>query len=309
MSVSGLGDEHRSHGQVDRRTVEVERVAGRNHQAYHRLLRTQTLHLDQHARQHRLRRGSTQHNQQLFTDVADHLQHAEAMQAGNRTQHDQDEQQACNVEAGHQLAQLHQRADTVGTDGEGHGTEGTDRRELHDHVDDVEHHMGEAIDQVQQRLAVGTQAMQGETEDHREHQHLQDIAVGEGADYGVRDDVEQEADRGLLRAGGGISGHAAGVQGADVDMHAGARLDHVHHHQANDQGDGRDDFEIEQRVATGLAHRLHALHASDTADHSAEDDRGNDHFDQFDEPVTQRFQGNAGLRVEVAQQDTDGDRY
>ncbi|MNF83492.1 hypothetical protein D3C84_658170 [compost metagenome] len=138
---------------------------------------------------------------------------------------------------------------------------------------------------------------------------MQDIAVGEGADHGVGDDVEQEAHGGLLRAGGGVSGHTAGVQGADVDVHAGARLDHVDHDQADDQGNGRDDFEIEQRVATGLAHRLHALHASDAADHGAEDDRGNDHLDQFDEAVTQRFQGNAGLRVEVAQQDTDGDRY
>ncbi|MNT65915.1 hypothetical protein D3C72_2039380 [compost metagenome] len=138
---------------------------------------------------------------------------------------------------------------------------------------------------------------------------MQDVAVGERADHGVRDDIEQEADRGLLRAGGGIGGHAAGVQGADVDVHAGARLDHVDHDKADDQGDGRDNFEVEQRVATGLAHRLHALHASDAADHGAEDDRGNDHFDQFDEPVTQRFQGNAGFGVVVAQQDTDGDRY
>ncbi|MNP52920.1 hypothetical protein D3C76_1473450 [compost metagenome] len=151
--------------------------------------------------------------------------------------------------------------------------------------------------------------MQGEAEDHREHQHLQDVAVGEGTDHGVGDDIEQEANGGLLRAGGGVSGHAAGVQGGDVDVHASARLDHVDDDEADDQGDGGDDFKVQQRVAAGLADRLHALHAGDAADHGAEDDRGDDHFDQFDEPVTQRLQGHAGFRVVMAQQDTDGDRY
>ncbi|MNC26367.1 hypothetical protein D3C75_744940 [compost metagenome] len=205
--IGCLGNEHRGHGQVDRSTVEVERVTGRDHQTHDRFLRAQTLHLDQHAWQHRFRRRSTEHDQQFFTDVADHFHNAEAVHAGNAAQHDQDEQQASDVEAGHQLTQLHQRADTVGTDGKSHGTEGTDWRELHDHVDDVEHHVSEAIDEVQQRLAVGTQAMQGETEDHREHQHLQDVAGGEGADDGARDHVQQEADDALVSTGRHISGN------------------------------------------------------------------------------------------------------
>ncbi|MNV62916.1 hypothetical protein D3C71_1554840 [compost metagenome] len=167
--------------------------------------------------------------------------------------------------------------------------------------------MGEAVDHVQYRLAVAAQAVQGEAEQHREHQHLQDVAVGEGADDRIGDDVKQEADGSLLRAGGGVGSHAAGVQGADVDVHASAWLDHVDDDEADDQGDGGDDFKVQQRVAAGLADRLHALHASDAADHGAEDDRGDDHFDQFDEPVTQGFEGDAGFRIEVTEQDTDGD--
>jgi hypothetical protein len=60
------------------------------------------------------------------------------------------------------------------------------RRELHDHVDDVEHDVSEAVDEVQHRLAVGTQAVQGKAEQDREHQHLQDVAVGKGTDDGRR---------------------------------------------------------------------------------------------------------------------------
>src|SRR5690606_18256087 len=52
--VSGLGDEHRSHGQVDGSAVQVEGVAGGDDQADHGLIGTQLLHLVQHARQGRL---------------------------------------------------------------------------------------------------------------------------------------------------------------------------------------------------------------------------------------------------------------
>ncbi|MCY1409074.1 hypothetical protein D9M71_244120 [compost metagenome] len=229
------------------------------------------------------------------------------MHAGDGAQHDQDEQQASDVEAGHQLTQLHQRADTVGTDGKSHGTEGTDWRELHDHVDDVEHHVGEAIDEVQQRLAVGTQAMQGETEDHREHQHLQDVAVGERADDGVRDHVEDKGNDALVFTSRDEASDFAGIQGRYVDVHADTRLHDVDHDQADQQGKGGHDFEVQQRIAAGLADRFHVLHAGDTTDDGTEDDRRDDHFDQFDEPVTQRFEGYTGLRVEVTEQNADSD--
>ncbi|EJT84000.1 hypothetical protein PPS11_27416 [Pseudomonas putida S11] len=119
--------------------------------------------------------------------------------------------------------------------------------------------------------------------------------------------LSRKTDGGLLSAGGGVGSHAAGVQGADIDVHASARLDHVDNDEADDQGDRGDDFEVQQRVAASLADRLHALHAGDAADHGAEDDRGDDHLDQFDEAVPQGFEGDARLRIVVAEQDTDGD--
>ncbi|MNE22144.1 hypothetical protein D3C80_1153340 [compost metagenome] len=306
--VGRLGDEHSGHGQVDGGAIEVERVTGRDDQAHHRLLGSQALQFHQHARQRRFRRGSTQHDHQLFTDVADELYNAEAVSTSDTTEHHQDEQHAGDVEAQHQLAQLYQRTHAVLADGKGHGAEGTDGCQLHDHVDDVEHHMGEAIDQVQQRLAVGTQAVQGKTEDHREHQHLEDIAVGEGTHNGVRDDIEQKAHGGLLRACRGIGRNTTGIERGDIDVHTSTRLDHVDHDQADDQGDGRDNFEVQQRITAGLADRLHVLHASDATDHGTEDDRGDDHFDQLDEPVTQRLERHAGLGIIMAKQNTDGNR-
>ncbi|MNQ64906.1 hypothetical protein D3C85_793460 [compost metagenome] len=305
--VGGLGDEHRGHGQVDGGAVQVEGVAGGDDQADDGLVRAQLFHLVQHARQGRLGRRGAQHDQQLFADVADETQDAEAVRAGDAAQDHQDEEHAGDVEAQHQLAELHQRAHAVLADGEGHGAEGTDGRDLHDHVDDAEHHLGDLVDEMQHRLTVITHALQGEGEDHREEQHLQNIAAGEGADYGAGDHVEQEGDGALLLAGGGKGGNALGVQGGRVDMHADARLHDVHHYQADEQGDGGDDFEVSQRVAAGLAHCLHVLHAGDAADHGAEDDRRDGHLDQLDEAVAQGFERDAGFRIEVAQEDADGD--
>ncbi|MCY1183960.1 hypothetical protein D9M73_246160 [compost metagenome] len=90
-------------------------------------------------------------------------------------------------------------------------------------------------------------------------------------------------------------------------MHADARLHDVHHYQADEQGDGGDDFEVGQRVAAGLAHCLHVLHTGDAADHGAEDDGCDGHLDQLDEAIAQGFERDAGFRIEVAQEDADGD--
>jgi hypothetical protein len=98
------------------------------------------------------------------------------------------------------------------------------------------------------------------------------------------------------------------VQRRYVDVHAGTRLDHVDHNQADDQRQGRDDFEVQQGIATGLADRLHALHPGDAADHGTEDDRGDDHLDQLDEAVAEWLELDRELRIEVADQNTDDDR-
>ena len=60
------------------------------------------------------------------------------MAAGDTAEHHEDEEHAGDVEADHQLAQLHQRTHAVLADGKGHGAEGTQRRDLHDHANDVE---------------------------------------------------------------------------------------------------------------------------------------------------------------------------
>ena len=305
--VGRLRDEHGRHRQVDRGAIQVERIARGDHQADHRLAGAQVLHLLHHARQHRFRRRGAQHHQQLFLDVANELDDAEAMQAADDAQHDKDEEQTSQVERTHQLAQREQRADAVLADGEGHRTEGADGGDLHDDSDDVEQHMREFLDEVEHHRAAAAELVQRKAEQHREQQHLQDLTLGKGVHHRGGDHMQQEVHGALHLAGLGVGRNALGVQRVGVHVHARAGLQHIDHDQADDQGQGRDDLEVQQGQAAGLAHLLHVFHAGDAHHHGTEDDGRDDHLDQFDEAVAQGFHLGAHFRREVAQHHADDD--
>ena len=78
-------------------------------------------------------------------------------------------------------------------------------------------------------------AVQREGEQDGEEQHLQDLALGEGADHGGRDDVHEEVDGALLAGLGGVGCDRLGVERCRVDVHAGAGLPQVDDDQADDQ--------------------------------------------------------------------------
>jgi hypothetical protein len=245
---------------------------------------------------------------QLLLDVLDELPDREAVEVGDEAEDDEDEEQARAVERAHELAELDQRPDAVLADRERHRAEGAKRRELHDDADDREQHVRDLLDEVEDGCPAAAELVQREAEQHREQQHLQDLALGERVDDGVRDDVEQEADRGLHLARPGVGGDLLGVERVRVDVHAGTGLDGVDHHQADDQRDRAHDLEVEEREAAGLADLLHVLHAGDADDDGAEDDRRDHHLDQLDEAVAERLHRLAGLRPEMAEDDADDDR-
>ena len=66
-------------------------------------------------------------------------------------------------------------------------------------ADDAEHRLADVVDEIAHALAALAERHQREAEQDREQQHLQDVALGEGADDAVGDDVEDEIDRLLLR--------------------------------------------------------------------------------------------------------------
>ena len=177
-----------------------------------------------------------------------------------------------------------------------------------DDPDDAEDDVRHLVDEREQRPAALAQRVQREGEQDGEQQHLEDVALGEGADEGVRNDVQQRADQGLLLGLGGVGGDRLGVERGGVDVHAGPGPPDVDDDEADDQGHGRHHLEVEQGLEADAADLLHVLHAGDAVDDGAEDDRRDQHLDQRHERVAERLQLLAGLRGEVADQDADRDR-
>ena len=62
--------------------------------------------------------------------------------------------------------------------------------------------------------------MQRETEKDREEEHLQNIALSKGADYGARNDVHQKLSRGLHFAWSGVGRDSRLVERCRINMHA-----------------------------------------------------------------------------------------
>ncbi|MDT4857989.1 hypothetical protein FQZ97_924350 [compost metagenome] len=136
---------------------------------------------------------------------------------------------------------------------------------------------------------------QGDTEQDRKQQDLQDVALGEGVDDGVGDDVHDEVhERGMFHCCG-VGCQAGGVQRRDIDVHPCAGFEHIHHHQADHQCQRRYDFEVQQRAKADAPQFLHVVHARNTRDHRQENHRSEEHFDQFDEGVAQRLECCAGF--------------
>ncbi|MNS84899.1 hypothetical protein D3C72_1187430 [compost metagenome] len=306
--VGGLRNEHRRQRDVDRERVQVERVARGNHQAHRRIADAHAAQLGHDLRQHAVRRGGGEHDGQLFAQVAQQLPEAEARHAHHQPEHHEHEDQHRAVEESDQHAQLLERADAVLADREGNGAQHAQRRQLDDDAHDLEQHQRERIDHRRHRRTAIAQQRQRAAEQHREQQHLQHVARGEGGHHRGGNELHQELDRaaaGELVGVGGVGAHGAGVQRLGVDVHAHARLEHEGQHQAHRQRDGGQHLEVDQRLHADPAHALEVARAGDAMHHHAEHQHGNDHLDQLDEAVTQRLELGGELGRKEADEHAD----
>ena len=97
-------------------------------------------------------------------------------------QHDDDEQRRRQIEGRDQAGEIAERLRAELADRVGHRAERADRRRLHDDGDDAEHGVRDFVDEGAHRVAALAQRHQREAEQDREQQHLQDVALREGAD-------------------------------------------------------------------------------------------------------------------------------
>ena len=104
-----------------------------------------------------------------------------------------------------------------------------------------------------------------------------------------------------------VTGHCGGIEFGGIGVETRARLNQVAHHQADQQRNRGDDFEIEQGLAADAPHLFQVSHASNAGHDGAKDDQRDDHGDDADKGVPERLHGDGRVRPLPAQ--NDADRY
>ena len=307
-----LGNEDRRDALVQGRTVEVEGVTGRHHEAANGFRRAVGFHLLDHPWQHGLGTGGGVGQHQLVLEDAHQLDHREAEQPGHQAEHGKGEEQDGRVDQQHQLGQRHQGGEAEAGDGHRDQGEHTDRRVVHDHVGDLEHAFRDALEHLHQGVTqLGLQARQAEAEEHREEDDRQHFTAGHGGKDVRRNQVEDGFDKRMLMlhfgGGGGVLGDVHGAQGAHVD--ARARVEHVGQYQADHNGDGGDDLEVDDGLEADTPQLLGVADPGNADHQRGNDNRDNDHLDQADKDITCRLQDVADppglLGAEMVEQRAD----
>ena len=170
-----------------------------------------------------------------------------------------------------------------------------DRRVVHHDVRDLEHRLGNGLAPGDDGLALLPDQPQAYREDDAEGDDLKHVAACHCLDHRLGDDVEKDLVPGL-RLGGdlGLRTHR------QVDADAG--LDDVDGHEADDEGDGGDDLEVDDRANTHPADDLHVAGAGDAGDERREDQRGDDHLDHPEEELAEGAEVDRPLGMEAADQ-------
>ena len=140
-----------------------------------------------------------------------------------------------------------------------------------------------------------------EAEEQREQQNLQNVALGEGADRAVGNDVEKKIDAAALFRERRIFGDGGRV---GFSGEASADLRKISNQQAKREGECGDDLEIEERLQADAADLARVLDMGDAGDDRAEDDRRDRHLDELDEAVAERLHPvlRGGVRRQPAEQ-------
>ena len=86
------------------------------------------------------------------------------MNAADGAEHNENEEQTRGVKGAHELCKRQQRCDAVLANGERHCAECTDRRNAHDHADDLEKNLGALFDEIEDERTAAAELMQRKTE-------------------------------------------------------------------------------------------------------------------------------------------------
>ena len=191
LNAHGLSNEERGQGHVDVGAVQVERVAGRDHQADDRARQADPLQLLHQGDQRRLRGAGRQDQQELALDVPQQEEDVEAGHAGDAPQHDEDKCRAGRIEQQDQRSQRQERPQTELADGKGDRGAGAQRRRKKDHPHHPKEHLAGRLDQLHDGPRIlGLQESEGEPQEDRDEQHLENVPLRKGAEERSRNHLQ-----------------------------------------------------------------------------------------------------------------------
>ena len=308
IETERLRDEQGRQRHVDVGAVEIERISGRHHEPHHRLGTAEPFELLHQGGKRAFRRRSAEHDQQFVLDIGQEFEDRESDNSRDDAEDHQHEQRCREIERRDQADEIENGAGAELADGVGHRAKRTDRRSPHDDGDDAENPVRGVVDEGAQGVTALAKAHHRKAEQDREQQNLQYLAICEGADHRVGNDVQEEIDA-LLRFGLlGVAGHRLRIgHGA---AKAGAWANQIADGEPDHQREGRNDLEIEQRLDADAADLPGILDVRNARYHRAEDDRRDHHLDQLDEAVTERLDPVVGCntRPKPADQGAKHDR-
>lgn len=148
----------------------------------------------------------------------------------------------------------------------------------HDDVRELEHRFRKTFGKTEHGAALrfGDES-ESHGEEDAEYDDLEDLVFGDGFSDVFREDVDDELG-GAVRSGVKRFGRGGGRK-----MHAFAGAADVDGGEADKQGDGGNDFEVDERFEAKAADFLQIGMASDTYHEGAEEERRNDYADQAKE--------------------------
>ena len=198
---------------------------------------------------------------------------------GDAAQNQNHEQKGGDVEGADEPGEIDHLADAVLADGEGHGAEGTDGRELHHEADDAEEDLAGRVDGVRDRLAALAHAGHHDAGEDRDEKNLEQVTRGESVEEALRDQSHDVAGDGIVGGDLGVFLNRFTVELAHIGIETGARLHHLTHKHADEERNGRDHLEIDQRLQAYAADLLQVADGGDAVDDGTEDDRRDHHLD------------------------------
>src|SRR5438105_11729548 len=99
------------------------------------------------------------------------------------------------------------------------------------------------------------------------------------------------------------------IEGARIDIKAVAGADQVDDQQTEEQSQGGNDFEVEDGFAADSSDFCQVAQGSDSMDHGAKDDRGDEHFDQFDKGLAEGLHRLAERGKKISEEDARSDGH